>query len=364
MPRVWRRLPSLILGDARGPTVKARRLAIFAGLTLGALVARLGLLLDRLLLRDGTGPSIEAPVFIVGNARSGTTLLTRLLAGDEERFATFRLWELFCPSLSQKRAVAGAMRLFSRLAPRALARLEAWEERQLPELRKLNPVGVNKTQEDELLLIQFFASPTLAVAFPYMDELKELEYFDDLPETERRAVLSLYRQCVAAQLAFHGSDRTFLSKNPSFVGKLRSILEEFPDARIIYPVRDPEASIPSLLKMMQMIWRGMGFDADEIERASRAVADGCVKDYRYAMEVLGELDPARYATVAFEEFVADPAAAVRDLYDHFGWQRSAAYDAWLDREAPEPDPTKKLGRSSLEDFGLDPETLLGQTGGA
>jgi len=36
---------------------------------------------------------IEAPVFIFGNARSGTTLLHSLMSLDEERFASMKLYQ-------------------------------------------------------------------------------------------------------------------------------------------------------------------------------------------------------------------------------------------------------------------------------
>src|SRR3989442_15784052 len=42
--------------------------------------------------------AIRAPVFVVGHARSGTTLVHRLLAADEGRFSSFRLYEMFFPS--------------------------------------------------------------------------------------------------------------------------------------------------------------------------------------------------------------------------------------------------------------------------
>src|SRR5262249_17423208 len=42
---------------------------------------------------------VRTPVFVIGHARSGTTLLHRLLSEDRERFSSFLLWELYFPSL-------------------------------------------------------------------------------------------------------------------------------------------------------------------------------------------------------------------------------------------------------------------------
>ena len=48
---------------------------------------------------------MRTPVFVVGHARSGTTLLHRLLSEDTERFSVFLYWELFFPSLLQKKVI-------------------------------------------------------------------------------------------------------------------------------------------------------------------------------------------------------------------------------------------------------------------
>jgi hypothetical protein len=353
MPRIWRVIPGLVWRDHRDAISKAKRLTTFIGLTVSAVLGRLCLSLDKLIDRRSVDVQIREPVFIIGNARSGTTLLHRLMAGDTNRFVTFRMWELFCPALCQKRFVRWFVSRTEAFAPGVYSRLVEWESRQLSDLKRLNPVGINKTQEDELLLLPFFATPTLAVAFPYLQELTELEDFDGLPQDEKRAVLSLYRECVKRQLAFQGENRTFLSKNPTFVGKLRAVLDEFPDARIIYPKRDPMEAIPSLLAMLREAWKLMNFDEQEMIRASQAVVDGCIKDYRYAPEVLSTLPADRFIVVKFEEFTSDPANAIRGIYEHFGWPVSDEYDHWLTQESPKPDPSRASRRRRLEDLGID-----------
>ena len=50
---------------------------------------------------------IERPVFVVGHARSGTTFVHRLMSQDEDRFSVFRLYELYFPSLLQKKLIRG-----------------------------------------------------------------------------------------------------------------------------------------------------------------------------------------------------------------------------------------------------------------
>ena len=59
--------------------------------------------LDELLFPRFRKQKIVRPLFIVGPPRTGTTLLHRLLAKDDQ-FTSMRTWEiLFAPSIVQKR---------------------------------------------------------------------------------------------------------------------------------------------------------------------------------------------------------------------------------------------------------------------
>ena len=51
-----------------------------------------GLVLDDILFPEWKNVDIGDPLFIVGNARSGTTWIHRILSQDEEKFTFFRLF--------------------------------------------------------------------------------------------------------------------------------------------------------------------------------------------------------------------------------------------------------------------------------
>jgi hypothetical protein len=54
----------------------------------------LGFFLDDLLFPDWRAQVIDSPLFIVGNARSGTTWLHRLISLDDKTFTTMQTWEI------------------------------------------------------------------------------------------------------------------------------------------------------------------------------------------------------------------------------------------------------------------------------
>ena len=46
---------------------------------------------------------VEEPVFIIGHARSGTTLMHRLMTQDPDRYSYFLAYEMAFPSLTEKK---------------------------------------------------------------------------------------------------------------------------------------------------------------------------------------------------------------------------------------------------------------------
>lgn len=85
---VWKRLPLFIL--------------IWLFYALLNLMHIIGHLIDEIIFLRYQKTQIKRPVFIVGVPRSGTTLLQRIIAEDDN-FSTLQTWEaLLAPSISEK----------------------------------------------------------------------------------------------------------------------------------------------------------------------------------------------------------------------------------------------------------------------
>ncbi|MBW2420762.1 MAG: sulfotransferase [Deltaproteobacteria bacterium] len=371
--RTYFKVVWLVLTDKPSPKRLVAHLGILALLTSWAVCNALFLLLDRLLYPGCGNVEIRNPIFVIGNGRSGTTFFHRLLCGDEERFISFTLWEILFPSLVQKRILRALFRTWARLLPRSFQRAKDWEGRQLGSLKAQRPIGIDDPDEDDFLLMIPFASPVITALFPYMEELEELARFDQRPEAARRGIMGMYRQCVSRQLAFHGvgkagdvgragdggeaGPRTFLSKNPSFVARIRSLGEEFPDAKFIYLIRNPYETIPSLLKLLNTVWTGLGLESDHIESSTRQLARGCMEDYNYAFEELRKLPDERYAVVSYTDLVADPKATVEKVYDRLNLSISPDFERRLAAERSRQKRYHSSNVYSLEEFGVSPEEV-------
>lgn len=274
---------------------------------------------------------VRTPVFIVGSARSGTTNIHRLLAGDE-RFSYFRTWQILLPSILQKKIV-GWIAAFDRRWLRGAidARINDRQDRAFAKARRMHDWRLDGAEEDGFLGLHTCGSGTLSVIFPYS---RMLEHLNDLDRAatprQRRRILRFYEGCVKRQLYCDGGEKILLSKNPAFISRMRSLLEVFPDLKFIYTVRHPYETIPSLVNMLQKGWRAMGAAEEDIEDSVAWLRESGVEGYRYAVEVLDSLPEDAYAVSSFGDLVAQPRATIEEIYARFGWEITPAYSRFLE----------------------------------
>ena len=309
--------------------------------------------LDGLLFPRLRRVAVRDPVFLVGHARSGTTLLHRLLSRDGERFSSFRLYEMYFPSLLQKQAIR-ALAAFDR---RALGgfferRVRAWEAKRYGKTQDIHAMGLNQPEEDDFLFYWSCASGTWMLKLPAMGEL-DFYHLDREPERKRRRVQRFYADCIRRQLALNGADRIHLCKAPHFAGRVASLIESFPDARIVVTMRSPHETIPSLLKLMKVGYTLRGWDEPRMARSLGVLAAQSFHTYRHPLEVLARHPEIRHAIVDYRELVAEPRRSVAAVYRALGIPVSAGYEAVLDEEQKCARRHESGHRYSLAEFGLD-----------
>ena len=300
---------------------------------------------------------IREPVFVVGHARSGTTLLHRLLSRDEGRFSAFMLYELYFPSLIQKKCIRGIAALDARLAGGWLGRrVQAWEEKRYGAMRDVHKMGLTEFEEDDIIFYWSLASGFWITKMPYMGDL-DFYYVDRWPERKRRRLMRFYQDCVRRQLYLNGPDKIHLSKNPVFSGRVETLIDAFPDARIVVPLRNPYETIPSLLKLMRIGWRKLDWDAERQQRCLKALTDQSFHTYTHPLAVLREHPETPHAIVDYREVVEDPAKAIGEVYRQLGLSMGATYQSLLDAESRRGRKHVSSHDYSLEEFGLDPDEI-------
>jgi hypothetical protein len=300
---------------------------------------------------------VKTPVFVVGHARSGTTLVHRLMSEDEGRFSSFMMYELYFPSLLQKkiiRAVAAFDRKF--MGAMLEKRVAAWEEKRYARMKGIHEMGLTIPEEDDLVFYYSCASGFWITKMPYMGDL-DFYHVDQWPERRRRRLMRFYKDCIRRQLYLNGTDKIHLSKNPVFAGRVEALITEFPDARIVVPVRNPYETIPSLLKLVGSGWRRLRWDPDRVNRCLQIMADQSFHTYVYPLEVLERHPETPSAIVDYRELTADPGAGIEDIYEQLGFPMSDAYREVLTAKGKRERKHTSAHSYSLEEFGLEADTI-------
>lgn len=313
--------------------------------------------LDNILFPGLRQVEVRTPVFIVGHARSGTTLMHRLMSKDGERFSFFLLYELFLPSLLQKKVIrflAACDRRF--LGARIEKNIQAWEERKFAATQDMHATGLTVPEEDDFIHTFSCASGFWIVLLPYMG-LLDFYYVDQRPPQSRRRLMNFYKECVKRQLYLNGADKIHLSKNPTFSGRVESLIETFPDARIVVLMRNPYETIPSLLKLMQRSWQLRGWDGAQMNRSLRALADQSFHTYKYPLEVLARHPNTKQAIVDYRELVAQPKRTVEAVYAQLGFPMSSEFSQVLTAEEQRAKSHETTHTYSLEEFGLKSDEI-------
>ncbi len=300
---------------------------------------------------------IRQPVFVIGHARSGTTLVHRLLSRDEGRFSSFLLYEMFFPSLLQKKVIRALARFDRRWLGGAFGRrVAAWGERRYAPQRAAHPTGLTEPEEDDQVLYYSCASGFWITKMPYMGDL-DFYYVDRWPARRRRRLMRFYADCIRRQLYLNGGDRIHLSKNPVFPGRTEALIEAFPDARVVIPMRNPYETIPSLLKLMRSGWKGLGWDEARQQRCLAILAAQSFDTYLYPLRVLERHPEVPRAVVDYRDVVADPAATIEQLYRDLGLPMTPGYREVLLAEGKRAREHRSAHAYSLAEFGLEADAI-------
>lgn len=313
----------------------------------------LGLLLDELIYPDYRKIEVDKPVFIVGVPRSGTTFLQRLMAKDVEQFTSMQLWEvLFAPSIIQKKFWLAIGRLDRMIGSPGHKLIVTIENRRFKNLAKMHKVSLFEKEEDDPILIHIFSSAFLSFSLPFLDDFRPIIHFDtELPRKDRERIMEFYKRCVQRHLYVFGKHKKFLSKNPASSPKIKSLIETFPDARIINIARNPLQTIPSSLSLLTYFFGVFCSLCDE-EEIKKMAMEMVSHWYQYPLAALKEFPDENYAIVKYDDLVSGPKELTDNLYSKLDLNMSTTYEEVLEQQQQKARKYKSKHSYSLGQYGL------------
>jgi len=252
---------------------------------------------------------ITQPFIIVGQGRSGTTLLQNLLDSHPDNGAPLH-WEMVYPCPPPQSATY-------RTDPRiekAHTLIDQWN-RVTPTFSSMHEFAGAIPMEDNVTMAMNFMAPT------WLDCLGQVPSYDAyiFQQPVEPALHWLVR--VLKLLQWKNPRKHWVLKDPMHLDRMSALLKVFPDACFIWPHRDPVRALASLVSIVGTIQWG------RTDHPFSAVSLAYMTDPNLAAgrfdAVVDQLDagavPAQQIyNVLFRDLVADPVGQVAKMYDRFG----------------------------------------------
>jgi hypothetical protein len=318
----------------------------------------MGLLLDEIFYRDYHQVKIKQPVFIIGNPRSGTTFLQRLLARDTINFNSMRTWEIFgAPSILMRKAYRTILKIGLAVRVPISKRIREMES-LWQESDAIHRLKLRLPEEDDLLLIHIFSTIRIWSYAAMVEEAYPYIYYDDLvPPEDKERILDFYESCIKRHFYYHrGLKRHYLSKNPNFTPAIGTLLGRFPDAKFIYLLRNPMDAVPSHLSLKEREWQMLGSPLEKYA-CREFILEAAEHWYNYPLERLKELPEEQAIIVKFDDLVSNANQTVMGIYDQFGLSLSENFRSILDQATIKARNHESKHVYSLEEMGLTKEYI-------
>jgi hypothetical protein len=324
---------------------------------IGSLFIWLGFLLDDIFFPAYKKHPVDKPLFILGNFRSGSTFLHRLLSRDTENFTSLTTWDIYlAPSVTSKKIVKAIARVDRAIGSPLKRAALAFDQRSLGKVR-IHRISFFQPEEDENILMHAWSTYFVSFLFPFMDEMPPYQFFDEaLKPKQKRRIMAFYRSMLQRHLYATGK-KHFVAKNPAFSAKIETLEEFFPDARIVYLVRNPLDMLPSTAS-----WINYARSVFTEPREKYLYLDEIVKMtqywYRHPLSYLDSHPSPRHLIEKYDELISDPERVIRKFYRQFGY----AEQPWLDRiVAQSVEETLAFNSDhiySYEDMGFTREQII------
>jgi omega-hydroxy-beta-dihydromenaquinone-9 sulfotransferase len=302
---------------------------------------------------------LKPPVFIIGNPRSGTTFMHRLMAKDTDCFFYFKTWEIIFPAIIQKKFFCLIDRIDCVMGGYLGKVVRHFEVLLLGNFLRKHPTGLFYPEEDEILLIHIFSSVYLMFFFPLIEEISDFVRFDQsiTPENKQR-IMTFYKNCIKRQAYYKGGKTTLLSKNPAFSSKVDTLYRYFPDCNIIYMLRNPLDVIPSMISEVLTTCIYPLNQTGPLHIFQTFLYETACFFYEYPLSILEEVSNETYLLINYDEFIMQPSKKIQEIYNHFNFDLTPGLTKALDKEEGKAKTYQSKHFYSLDQYRLSREKIV------
>ena len=248
---------------------------------------------------------VAPPLFIVGHFRSGTTFLHYLMGHDHNlgyvsTFETMTPWVF----LGSEKIFKGVVRKY------------------LPEKRPMDDLeaDVSFPYEEEYALANL--SPYSFYNGWYFPKNMERYFrkyvlFDSAPSEAIEEWKKTYRYLLQKETCKHNGKRILL-KSPVNTGRIKLLLELFPDAQFIHICRNPYEVYLSTWRLYEKILPIFAFQHIERDVMDHIILSFYKGVYERYLEERHLIPRENLAEIRYEEFYRDPVVNLEPIYEQLG----------------------------------------------
>ena len=327
-------------------------LPIFAGLYLLSLrtINFIFMKIDWIFFPLKINKKIKRPILIVGNPRSGTTFIHRYLAKNGVADGS-KLYQLIFTSATLQKIIRPILPLLEKISP-----------------AKFHSDEIHKTSLDSLetddpsLLFRFFDGFFLYAFILSWAKEDLLDWFQPKIRDNSKRDFNWLETMWKRTLITSKSDR--------MVGKLFSIsvnipafLDKFPDAKLLYMVRDPLNVIPSGLSLVTGVLDSMfGFWSFPEEKRQHFID----RLYRALVELQlrfhddwtnGRIDKSKVAIIQFDRMMNDFDGLMDEILPFIGHKPSDSFINNIKETANKQRAYRSGHKYDLSKFGITDEQI-------
>ncbi len=244
---------------------------------------------------------LSPPVFILGHPRSGTTYLHYIMSKDEH-LAFCAIYESFMPWI-----FLSSGKFLQKVIGKAL-----------PETRPMDNLKLGATQpkEEEFAL---FCMGEESMITGYVFPKKIYDYFRKYvlyKDVDRDVVVNWKCNLIyfMQKLNYKYKGKPLLMKSPFNTGRVRELLEMFPDAKFIHIYRDPYVVYSSNERLYEKTITDLSFQKANPEE----IQDFIIKSYRDMYQKYLEdrklIPQGNLVEFSYEEFIGNELTVLERAY--------------------------------------------------